>query len=136
MLFMSYTVLKRELNFGKYRRKKVPYQMGKNNIIDSTIKNNNKENNTNPEKVFDIAIIGGGFAGLSAALLLGRYIRPTVIFDSGNTRNSVTRQVHGYLGFENICPTQLLKKAWKDVNQYRSIQVIQEKIEFISKDKD
>ena len=67
--------------------------MGKNNIIDSTIKNNNKENNTNPEKVFDIAIIGGGFAGLSAALLLGRYIRPTVIFDSGNTRNSVTRQV-------------------------------------------
>ena len=110
--------------------------MGKNNIIDSTIKNNNKENNTNPEKVFDIAIIGGGFAGLSAALLLGRYIRPTVIFDSGNTRNSVTRQVHGYLGFENICPTQLLKKAWKDVNQYRSIQVIREKIEFISKDKD
>jgi thioredoxin reductase len=110
--------------------------MGKNNIIDRTIKNNNKENNTNPEKVFDIAIIGGGFAGLSAALLLGRYVRPTVIFDSGNTRNSVTRQVHGYLGFENICPTQLIKKAWKDVKQYKSIKVIHEKIEFVSKDKD
>jgi len=109
--------------------------MGKKNIIDLTGKNNNNENNTNAEQVFDIAIIGGGFAGLSAALLLGRYIRPTVIFDSGNTRNSVTRQVHGYLGFENICPTQLIKKAWKDVKQYESIKVIHEKIEFVSKDK-
>ena len=110
--------------------------MGKKNIIDLTGKNNNNENNTNAEQVFDIAIIGGGFAGLSAALLLGRYIRPTIIFDSGNTRNSVTRQVHGYLGFENICPTQLIKKAWKDVKQYESIKVIHEKIEFVSKDKD
>jgi thioredoxin reductase len=109
--------------------------MGKKNIIDLTGKNKNNENNTNAEQVFDIAIIGGGFAGLSAALLLGRYIRPTVIFDSGNTRNSVTRQVHGYLGFENICPTQLIKKAWKDVKQYESIKVIHEKIEFVSKDK-
>ncbi len=110
--------------------------MGKKNIIDLTGKNKNNENNTNAEQVFDIAIIGGGFAGLSAALLLGRYIRPTVIFDSGNTRNSVTRQVHGYLGFENICPTQLIKKAWKDVKQYESIKVIHEKIEFVSKDND
>ena len=92
--------------------------MGKKNIIDLTGKNNNNENNANAEQVFDIAIIGSGFAGLSAALLLGRYIRPTVIFDSGNTRNSVTRQVHGYLGFESICPTQLISKAWKDVKQY------------------
>jgi ribulose 1,5-bisphosphate synthetase/thiazole synthase len=68
----------------------------KNNIIDDTRKEKEKNNQ---EKVFDVAIIGGGFAGLSAALLLGRYIRPTIIFDSGNTRNSVTRQVHGYLGY-------------------------------------
>src|SRR3954451_21539846 len=71
-----------------------------NNIIDDTRKGK-KDNNNNHEKLFDVAIIGGGFAGLSAALLLGRYIRPTIIFDSGNTRNSVTRQVHGYLGYEN-----------------------------------
>ena len=110
--------------------------MGKKNIIDLTGNNNNKENNTSGEQVFGIAIIGGGFAGLSAALLLGRYIRPTVIFDSGNTRNSVTRQVHGYLGFESSCPTQLIRKAWKDVKQYESIKVMHEKIQFVSKDKD
>src|SRR6187200_693068 len=110
--------------------------MGKKNIIDLTGKNNNNENNTNAEQVFDIAIIGGGFAGLSAALLLGRYIRPTIIFDSGNTRNSVTRQVHGYLGYENVCPKQLIKKAWKDTIQYKSIKVINEKVEKVHKHKD
>jgi thioredoxin reductase len=109
---------------------------GKNNIIDRTINNNNKENSDNSETIFDVAIIGGGFAGLSSALLLGRYIRPTVVFDSGNTRNSAARQVHGYLGYENVSPTQLVKKAWKDVKQYRSVEVIHEKIEFVSKDKE
>jgi thioredoxin reductase len=109
----------------------------KNNIIDDTRKEKEeKKNNSNQEKVFDIAIIGGGFAGLSAALLLGRYIRPTIIFDSGNTRNSVTRQVHGYLGYENVCPKQLIKKAWKDTIQYKSIKVINEKVEKVHKHKD
>ena len=79
-------------------------------MIDDTSK---EKKNNNQEKVFDIAMIGGGFAGLSAALLLGRYIRPTIIFESGNTRNSMTRQVHSYLGYENVCPKQLIKKAWK-----------------------
>jgi thioredoxin reductase len=110
----------------------------KNNIIDCTRNDDKKkkENDNIEEKAFDVAIIGGGFAGLSSALLLGRYIRPTVIFDSGNTRNSTTRQIHGYLGYENVCPTQLIKKAWKDVMQYRSITVINEKIEKVSKCKD
>jgi thioredoxin reductase len=109
----------------------------KNNIIDDTRKEKEKKkNNSNQEKVFDVAIIGGGFAGLSAALLLGRYIRPTIIFDSGNTRNSVTRQVHGYLGYENVCPKQLIKKAWKDTIQYKSIKVINEKVEKVHKHKD
>ena len=115
----------------------------KNNIIDSTRndgrkrKEDEKEKNyNNEEQVFDVGIIGGGFAGLSSALLLGRYIRPTVIFQKGNTRNSVTRQVHGYLGYENTCPAQLIKKAWKDVRQYRSIKVVNEKIEKVSKYKD
>lgn len=39
-------------------------------------------------KIYDVAIIGGGFAGLSAALLLGRYLRPVAIFDGGKTRNA------------------------------------------------
>jgi thioredoxin reductase len=109
----------------------------KNNIIDGTRNDGKKKQNYNSEeRAFDVAVIGGGFAGLSSALLLGRYIRPTVVFDSGNTRNSVTRQVHGYLGYENVCPRQLIKKARKDVLQYKSIKVINEKVEKVRKYKD
>jgi len=125
VVYADCITLKREFNFRKREN---------NNLIDDIRKNGKKkENDNDEEKTFDVAIIGGGFAGLSSALLLGRYIRPTVIFDSGHLRNSAARHVHGYLGYENVCPTQLIKKAWKDVMQYRSIKVINEKIEKVGK---
>jgi thioredoxin reductase len=141
MLCILYNIKKESLILENKEEKKLETfgKREKNNIIDGTRKDSKEKENSNNEvwgSSFDVAIIGGGFAGLSSALLLGRYIRPTVIFDSGNTRNSVTRQVHGYLGNENVCPTQLIKKAWKDVMQYRSIKVINEKIEKVSKYKD
>lgn len=86
----------------------------------------------NHDDTFDVAIIGAGFAGLSAALL-GRYLRPTVIFDGGETRNSMTKHVHGYLGFENISPKQFIHKAWEDVLQYDSVKPIKEKVEKIER---
>ena len=116
---------------------KILRESKKSNIIDGTRDDGKKKEHYNSkEQEFDVAIIGGGFAGLSSALLLGRYIRPTVVFDSGNTRNSMTRQVHGYLGYENVCPRQLIKKARKDVLQYKSIKVINEKVEKVRKSKD
>ena len=62
--------------------------------------------------VFDVAIIGGGFAGLSTALLLGRYIRSTIIFDVKETRKSL---IHGYLGFEKTSREDLIQIAWHNV---------------------
>ena len=37
------------------------------------------------KNIYDVAIIGAGFAGLSAALLFGRYLSPVAIFDRGNS---------------------------------------------------
>ena len=95
---------------------------GLKNIIDES----NQKYQENQE-VFDVAIIGGGFSGLSA-LCLGRYLRQTVIFDSGPTRNFRSKHIHAYLGFENSSPTELIQKAWKDVLQYDSIKVVREKV--------
>lgn len=61
------------------------------NIIDET-KQERQENQIEKE-VFDVAILGAGFSGLSAVLLLGRYLRQTVIFDVGVTRNVLTKIV-------------------------------------------
>ena len=80
------------------------------NIIDDKKKQQDRDDYL----AFDVAIVGAGFAGLSAALLLGRYLRPTVIFDGGETRNHASKHVHGYLGFENSSPKHIIQKAWKD----------------------
>jgi thioredoxin reductase len=94
------------------------------NIIDET----KQERQESQEELFDVAIIGAGYSGLSAALLLGRYLRKTVIFDNGRTRNSTSKHVHGYLGFENSSPQEFIQKAWKDVLQYNSVKIIKEKV--------
>src|SRR5215218_5189524 len=84
-----------------------------NNILDDK---RNKDNNAKADnEIFDVAIIGGGFAGLSAALLLGRYLRPTIIFDVKTHKKG---QIHGYLGFEKSHREELVQKSWKDVLQY------------------
>jgi thioredoxin reductase len=55
----------------------------------------------------DVAIAGGGPAGLSAGLWLARYLHSVVLVDSGDPRNWETRGVNGYLGLPRIVPAEL-----------------------------
>ena len=55
-----------------------------------------------PAKRYDIAVVGGGPAGLSAALWLARYLHKVVVVDSGDPRNWETRGINGYLGHQGI----------------------------------
>lgn len=57
--------------------------------------------------VYDVAIIGGGPAGLTAAMWLARYLRSVVLVDSGDPRNWQTRGVNGYLGLPDVTPAAL-----------------------------
>ena len=54
------------------------------------------------ERTYDVAIVGGGPAGLSAAIWLGRYLHSVVLVDSGDPRNWETRGINGYLGLPGI----------------------------------
>jgi thioredoxin reductase len=56
---------------------------------------------------YDVAIVGGGPAGLTAAMWLGRYLRRVVLVDSGDPRNWQTRGINGYLGLPAVTPAQL-----------------------------
>lgn len=68
-------------------------------------------------KTYDAAIVGGGPAGLSAAIWLSRYLHSVVLVDSGDPRNWETRGVNGFLGLPGVRPSELRaagrEEAWK-----------------------
>lgn len=55
----------------------------------------------------DVVVVGGGPAGLAAALWLARYRIGVCLFDANNPRNAQTWAVHGYLGLERPAPADL-----------------------------
>lgn len=69
------------------------------------------------QDLFDVAVIGGGPAGLSATLWLGRYLRRVVLIDAGDPRNWETRGVHGLLGHTHIRPAQLRRRGRRQCRQ-------------------
>ena len=60
-----------------------------------------------PDHRYDVAIVGGGPAGLSAALWLARYLHKVVVVDSGDPRNWETRGINGFLGHQGIRSPEL-----------------------------
>ena len=59
---------------------------------------------------YDCLIIGGGPAGLTAAIYLARYLRNALIVDDGNSRAALIPESHNYPGFKGIGGTELLKR--------------------------
>lgn len=76
---------------------------------------------------YDCAIIGGGPAGLNAALVLGRSRRKVILFDDDNGRNLVTRESHGFLTRDGITPSELKRLAHEDIAKYDSVKVKQDR---------
>jgi thioredoxin reductase len=63
------------------------------------------------ERQFEIAIVGGGPAGLSAAVWSARYLHSVVVIDGGDPRNWETRGINGYLGLSAITPPELRQRG-------------------------
>ncbi|MEC0281632.1 NAD(P)/FAD-dependent oxidoreductase [Terribacillus saccharophilus] len=73
--------------------------------------------------MLDCAIIGGGPAGLNAALVLGRARRNIVLFDNGKPRNAVTQESHGFITRDGVSPAKFRELAHEDLNKYPSIKI-------------
>jgi len=69
-------------------------------------------------KEYDVLIIGGGAAGLSAALVLTRAGRRVAVVDSGEPRNAPAAHMQGFLGSDGLPPTELLAAGRKEVSGY------------------
>src|SRR5215203_7163742 len=69
-------------------------------------------------RTFDVVIVGGGAAGLSAALVLGRARRRVAVIDSGAPRNAPASHMQGFLSRDGMPPAELLALGRAEVRNY------------------
>jgi thioredoxin reductase len=67
---------------------------------------------------YDVVIVGGGPAGLSAALMLGRARRSVLVIDSGRPRNAPAAHMHGFLSRDGVEPGHLLAAGRREAASY------------------
>ena len=67
---------------------------------------------------YDVVVIGGGAAGLSAALVLSRARRTVLVVDAGTPRNAPAAHMHGYLSRDGLPPGELLAFGRDEVKSY------------------
>ncbi|MFN8028403.1 MAG: NAD(P)/FAD-dependent oxidoreductase [Acidimicrobiia bacterium] len=71
-----------------------------------------------PQHCADVVIVGGGAAGLSAALVLGRARRRVVVVDAGAPRNAPAAHMQGFLSRDGMPPAELLEVGRREVAGY------------------
>jgi thioredoxin reductase len=67
---------------------------------------------------YDVAVVGGGAAGLSAALVLGRARRRVAVIDSGSPRNAPAAHMQGFLSRDGLPPAELLALGRREIERY------------------
>ncbi|MFP4976725.1 NAD(P)/FAD-dependent oxidoreductase [Paenibacillus sp. CN-4] len=72
--------------------------------------------------IYDCAIIGGGPAGLNAALVLGRARKSVVLLDNGQARNRVTHASHGFITRDGVKPAEFRRIAYEEVLKYPTVR--------------
>ncbi len=79
-------------------------------------------------KVLDVVVVGGGPAGLSAALVLGRCLRRVVVCDAGEPRNAPARVFNGYLSRDGSSPGEFLQICREQLARYETVELRRAKV--------
>ncbi|MDT0461957.1 NAD(P)/FAD-dependent oxidoreductase [Streptomyces gibsoniae] len=69
-------------------------------------------------RTYEVVVVGGGPAGLSAALVLGRARRRTLVVDAGEPRNAPAAHLQGYLSRDGMPPADLLAVGREEIARY------------------
>lgn len=88
-----------------------------------------------PEEQFDVLVVGGGPAGLSASLYLARYDRRVLLLDSGEGRSSWHQVNHNYLGFPGGIPARELRALGRrQLAEYAQITISETWVERMARE--
>lgn len=75
----------------------------------------------NNQHAFDVIIVGGSYAGLSAAMCLGRALRRVLVLDTGKPCNRVTPHSHNFLTQDGATPAALSAQARSQALAYPTV---------------
>ena len=81
-------------------------------------------------QTYDVVVVGGGAAGLSAALVLGRARRRVAVVDAGAPRNAPAAHMQGFLSRDGMPPTELLAAGRAEVAGY-GVELISDRVETV-----
>ncbi len=85
----------------------------------------------------DVAIIGGGPAGLQAALVLARTRKRVVVFDAPSPpRNAASHGVHNFVGLDGLLPQQIRDRAWEQIDVYDSARLVRAAVRAVTRGTD
>ncbi|HLL21635.1 MAG TPA: FAD-dependent oxidoreductase, partial [Kofleriaceae bacterium] len=76
----------------------------------------------------DVVIVGGGPAGLAAALVLGRSRKQVTLFDAGEPRNAASGHVYGFLTRDGTPPAEMREIARAQLARYDTVEVRDERV--------
>jgi thioredoxin reductase len=79
-----------------------------------------------PPRIEDVIVVGGGYAGMSAALQLARARRTVSVIDAGTRRNRVASHSHGFLGQDGRSPADIVRVAKEQLLAYPTVTWIED----------
>ncbi|MEY9490122.1 thioredoxin reductase [Streptomyces calvus] len=96
---------------------------------------NRTHSNDSSTETYDVVVVGGGAAGLSAALVLGRARRRTLVVDAGEPRNAPSSHMQGYLSRDGMAPAEFLALGREEIARY-GVGLVRDRVTDVTRDGD
>ena len=85
---------------------------------------------------YDVVIVGGGPAGLNAALILGRARKRVILFDAGPPRNAAATEIHNFVTRDGIAPAEFRRVARKQLRPYPTVEIEDARVDAVTREGD